>query len=139
MVPAGSRSRIPLLVAANGTRAIGVAAAQGDAWATTGPEAADLTQDQWWDAVAGSVHRFEQAAAARGRDPGGVDRYLNLDSAPVLSISSPDAFSDAAGRAAALGFTDVLVHWPRPDGVYAGNDAVLDRIADLLVDGELRR
>ena len=138
MVPAGSRSRIPLIVAANGPRAIGVGAARGDAWATTGPEAADLTLDQWWDAVAGSARRFEAAAVTLGRDPGGMDRYLNLDSAPVLSISSRDAFTDAAGRAALLGFTDVLVHWPRPDGIYAGDEAVLDRIADLLVDGELR-
>ncbi len=138
MVPAGSRDRIPLIVAANGARAIGLAAERGDAWATTGPEAADRTLDQWWDAVAASVRRFEDAAAAIGRDPLGIDRYLNLDSAPVLSVSSVDAFADAAGRAAALGFTDVLSHWPRPDGIYAGNDAVLDGIADLLVDGHLR-
>ena len=51
-----------------------------------------------------------------------MGRYLNLDSAPVLSVSSIDAFTDAAGRAAALGFTDILVHWPRPDGVYAGDE-----------------
>ncbi len=138
MVPAGSRSRIPLIVAANGPRAIRLAAERGDAWATTGPEAADLGQDQWWDAVAESVRRFEDAVDALGRIPRQVERYLNLDSAPVLSVSSLDAFTDAAGRAAALGFTDVLVHWPRPEGIYAGDDAVLDRIAELLVDGELR-
>jgi hypothetical protein len=56
----------------------------------------------------------------------------------VLSVSSIDAFTDAAGRAAALGFSDILVHWPRPDGVYAADDAVLDQIADLLTDGHLR-
>ncbi len=138
MVPAGSRQRIPLIVAANGPRAIAMAAQRGDAWATTGPEAGELTQDQWWDAVAQSVRRFEDAADAVSRIPHRIDRYLNLDSAPVLSISSLNAFTDAAGRAAALGFTDVLSHWPRRDGIYAGDDAVLDRIADLLIDGELR-
>jgi hypothetical protein len=30
------------------------------------------------------------------------------------------------------------VHWPRPEGIYAADDAVLDQIADLLVDGHLR-
>ena len=55
----------------------------------------------------------------------------------MLSVSSIDAFTDAAGRAAALGFTDVLVHWPRPAGIYAADDAVLDQIADLLTDGAL--
>jgi alkanesulfonate monooxygenase SsuD/methylene tetrahydromethanopterin reductase-like flavin-dependent oxidoreductase (luciferase family) len=138
MVPPGSRDRIPLIVAANGARAIGLAAERGDAWATTGPEATGLSQDQWWDRVAESARRFEDAAAAHGRDPARIDRYLNLDSAPVLSVGSIGAFTDAAGRAAGLGFTDVLSHWPRPEGIYAGDDAVLDRIADLLVDGHLR-
>lgn len=136
MIPSGSRARIPLIVAANGPRTMKIAAG-ADGWATTGPESTDASTDQWWDSVAALVTRFEQTATGAGRDPATIDRYLNLDSAPVLSVSSIDAFTDAAGRAAALGFTDVLVHWPRPDGVYAGDDAVLDQIADLLTDGEL--
>lgn len=138
MVPAGSRSAIALIVAANGRRAIEVAATRADAWATTGPESVDSTVDQWWEAVAVLVRRFEAAATAAGRNPAAMDRYLNLDSAPVLSVSSLEAFSDAAGRAAALGFTDALIHWPRPEGVYAGDDAILDRIADRLAGGHLR-
>ncbi len=134
MVPSGSRARIRLIVAANGPRAIRVAA-RADAWATTGPATGTLSD--WWDAVAGSVRRFEEAAAELGRDARQLERYLDLDSAPVLSVSSPGAFADAAGRAAALGFTDVVVHWPRPDGVYAGDDAILDSIADQLIDGAL--
>jgi len=141
MIPADSRSRIPLVVAANGPRTIAIAVNQGDAWATTGPESsqlADLTTQTWWRAIAGLSERFENAAVAAGRNPATIERYLNLDSAPVLSISSIEAFADAAGRAAELGFTDIVVHWPRPEGVYAGDDAVLDRIADRLADGQLR-
>ncbi|MET0863567.1 MAG: LLM class flavin-dependent oxidoreductase [Nakamurella sp.] len=136
MIPAGSRARIPLIVAANGPRTMKIAAG-ADGWATTGPESTDASTDQWWTSVAGLVARFEETAAAAGRDPATMDRYLNLDSAPVLSVSSIDAFTDGAGRAAALGFTDVLIHWPRPAGVYAGDDAVLDQVAALLTDGEL--
>ncbi len=136
MIPAGSRARIPLIVAANGPRTMRIAAG-ADGWATTGPESTDATTDQWWDAVAGLVSRFESTADKAGRDPATMDRYLNLDSAPVLSVSSIEAFTDAAGRAAALGFTDILVHWPRPDGVYAADEAVLEQIAGLLTDGHL--
>ena len=136
MIPSGARARIPLIVAANGPRTIKIAAG-ADGWATTGPDSTDATTEQWWGGVAGLVERFEETAAAAGRDPAAMDRYLNLDSAPVLSVSSIDAFTDAAGRAATLGFTDVLSHWPRPAGVYAGDDAVLDQIADLLTDGQL--
>ena len=138
MIPAGSRSRITLVVAANGPRTMRIAAG-ADGWATTGPESTDATTDQWWTAIAGLVQRFEDTAAQAGRDPNTMGRYLNLDSAPVLSVSSLDAFTDAAGRAAALGFTDVVVHWPRPTGVYAGDESVLDAIADLLTDGACPR
>ena len=137
MIPAGSRARIPLVVAANGPRTMRIAAG-ADGWATTGPDPPTPTTEQWW-----ARRRRAGASASRNRAagrprPGGMGRYLNLDSAPVLSVSSIDAFTDAAGRAAALGFTDVLVHWPRPEGIYAADDAVLDQIADLLIDGHLR-
>lgn len=135
MIPAGSRHRIELVVAGNGPRTIGLAAAHADGWATTGPESETVTTDEWWSRVAGLARTFTDAAARAGRDPATLRRYLNLDSAPVLSVSSLDAFTDAAGRAAELGFTDAVIHWPRPTGVYAGDDGVLDRIAGTLTDG----
>jgi hypothetical protein len=36
------------------------------------------------------------------------------------------------GRAAELGYTDVVVHWPREHGLYAADEAVLDEVAGLL-------
>jgi hypothetical protein len=38
-----------------------------------------------------------------------------------------------AGRAAELGFTDVVTHWPRPDGPYAGDVGVLEAVAAELL------
>ena len=134
MIPPGSRQRIELVVAANGPRTIAIAA-RADGWATTGPESQDVTLDQWWSRVGALTRTLEDAAAASGRDPSTLRRYLNLDSAPVLSISSLGAFTDAAGRAADLGFTDVVVHWPRPAVVYEGDEKVLDEIAGTLDDG----
>jgi hypothetical protein len=32
-------------------------------------------------------------------------------------------------RAAGLGFTDVITHWPRPSSWYAGDEAVLHEVA----------
>jgi alkanesulfonate monooxygenase SsuD/methylene tetrahydromethanopterin reductase-like flavin-dependent oxidoreductase (luciferase family) len=136
MIPAGSRRRIELVVAGNGPRTIGLAATHADGWATTGPESENVTTDEWWSRVAGLARTFEDAATRAGRDPDTIRRYLNLDSAPVLSVSSLAAFTDAAGRAADLGFTDAVIHWPRPAGVYAGEGEVLDRIAGTLSAGE---
>ncbi|WP_426565636.1 LLM class flavin-dependent oxidoreductase [Angustibacter sp. McL0619] len=123
------RPRMPFVVAANGPKGMRVAAERGDGWATTGATSPDDGQDAWWDGVAGLVGRFEDALVAAGREPSSVPRYLNLDSGAVFSLASREAFVDAVGRAEGLGFTDVVTHWPRDSGVYAGDVAVLERIA----------
>jgi alkanesulfonate monooxygenase SsuD/methylene tetrahydromethanopterin reductase-like flavin-dependent oxidoreductase (luciferase family) len=122
------RPRIPFLVAANGLRSMRLAARYGQAWVTTG---APHTDDPagWWRAVAERAERFEQVLAERGRDRADVDRFVSVDSSGVYSLASVEAFRDALGRAGELGFTDVVVHWPRPDGPFAGSEAVLERVA----------
>ena len=136
MIPAGSRARIELVVAGNGPKTIALAAGPADGWATTGPESHGRRPGR---VVVQGRRPGPDASRTPRRRPGATrrscGRYLNLDSAPVLSVSSLDAFTDAAGRAAELGFTDMVVHWPRPSGVYAGDDAVLDGIAGTLTDG----
>jgi alkanesulfonate monooxygenase SsuD/methylene tetrahydromethanopterin reductase-like flavin-dependent oxidoreductase (luciferase family) len=119
--------RAPFVLAANGRRAIAIATHHGDGWVTSGLRGADPAP--WWRAVGETVKLFDDALAAAGRPAGAVDRYLSLDSAAVFSLSSAAAFADAAGRAAGLGFTDVITHWPRPSGPYAGREAVLEAVA----------
>jgi alkanesulfonate monooxygenase SsuD/methylene tetrahydromethanopterin reductase-like flavin-dependent oxidoreductase (luciferase family) len=119
------RPHPPLVVAANGPRALRLAARYGDGWVTTGAQATD--EAAWWRSVAEVSDRFTDAAAGRA-----VDRYLNLDSSPVFSLSSVDAFTDAVGRAAELGFTDVLTHWPRRSSWFAGDEKVLETVAPML-------
>jgi alkanesulfonate monooxygenase SsuD/methylene tetrahydromethanopterin reductase-like flavin-dependent oxidoreductase (luciferase family) len=119
--------RIPFTVAANGRRSIALAARLGQGWVTAGPR--DVTMDEWWRQMAARMSVFRDAAAEAGRSPGEVRSYLSLDAAPVFSLSSVAAFADAAGRAAELGFTDVLTHWPRPSGWYAGSEDTLEAVA----------
>ena len=127
------RPRVPFVVAANGPRSIALAARFGQGWVTTGA-ARDEGLEAWWRAVAGLAARFTDALAAAGRDPSSVDRYLSLDAAPVFSLSSVEYFADATARAAELGFTDVITHWPRAEGWYAGDESVLDTVAaDILL------
>ncbi|GAA0570244.1 LLM class flavin-dependent oxidoreductase [Paractinoplanes ferrugineus] len=122
--------RPPFVVAANGPRALRLAARHGDGWVTTGPAADDL--ESWWQAVAAIVTRFEESLSAAGRAPDAIPRYLNLDSAPLYSMTSVDAFTDAIGRASALGFTDAITHWPRASSWYAGDEKVLETVAERL-------
>ena len=99
----------------------------GQGWATTGDPNRDEGTD-WWTALAGVCDRFTDVLAENGRDLSTVDRYLQLDAGPGFSMSSVECFRDAVGRAAELGFTDVVTHWPRPDGPYAGSEQTLEAV-----------
>ncbi|MDQ0895657.1 LLM class flavin-dependent oxidoreductase [Agromyces ramosus] len=122
--------RTPIHLAANGRKGLALAARLADGWITTGPD--DDGTDAWWRGVAELAERFDSACAEAGREPSSVDRTLSLDSERRYSLTSAAAFEDAIGRAAELGFTDVVTHWPRRDGIYAGDEAVLDEVASRL-------
>ncbi len=121
---------VPLLVAGNGPRSVRYAARVGDGWVTTGPRVERL--EDWWSALATARDTLEEALVAAGRDPAGVPRYLNLDASPQFSLASPEVFAEMVGRAGQLGFTDVVTHWPRAEGPYAGDEAVLEQVASTL-------
>ncbi|MEV6814024.1 LLM class flavin-dependent oxidoreductase [Micromonospora sp. NPDC051296] len=125
--------RVPFVVAANGPRSMRLAARFGQGWVTTGPGEDDLAA--WWAGVAEMVSRLDSTLVAEGRDPASLDRYLSLDSAPVFSLSSAQFFADQVGRAAELGFTDVITHWPRESSWYAGDEVVLVDVATRLLPG----
>lgn len=125
------RPRIPFVIAANGPRSLRLAAEHGQGWVTTGG-AAD-TLENWWSSVAELAARLDTALVEAGRATTSCDRYLLLDSSPVYALGSVDLFEDMAGRADRLGFTDVITHWPRPEGVYAGDVSVLEGAASRLL------
>ncbi|MEW2384123.1 LLM class flavin-dependent oxidoreductase [Micromonospora sp. NPDC047707] len=127
--------RVPFVVAANGPRSMRLVARFGQGWVTTGSGGDDL--DTWWGGVADLAARMGEVLAAAGRDPATLDRYLSLDAAPVFSLRSADFFAEQVDRAAALGFTDVITHWPRESSWYAGEEAVLVDVATRLLP-ELR-
>ncbi|WP_291052238.1 LLM class flavin-dependent oxidoreductase [Herbiconiux sp.] len=122
--------RLPFVLAANGPKGLALVARFGQGWVTTGPEG--RTGEEWWSAVAELAGRLDDAAVASGRDPGTIDRYLSLDSGGTYSLSSVGAFQELSGRAGELGFTDVIAHWPRHDGIYAGSEDVLREAASRL-------
>jgi alkanesulfonate monooxygenase SsuD/methylene tetrahydromethanopterin reductase-like flavin-dependent oxidoreductase (luciferase family) len=121
------RPRLPFVVAANGPRTMTLAARFGAGWVTTGKGGS--TTDEWWNGVKQLTEVFDQRLDAVGRERTGIQRHLSLDAAPVFSLSSVEAFRDAAGRAGELGFTDIIAHWPRSSSPYEGREAVLEQVA----------
>lgn len=118
--------RMPFIVAADGPKGLQLVAELADGWVTLGRESE--TPDAWWQSVADVSRRLDDALAERGRARDTLDRYLNLD-AHHYALASLDTWQDAVGRATELGFTDVVAHWPRKDGVYAGSEDTLIEVA----------
>jgi len=110
--------RIPFAIAADGPRGMRLAARHGESWVTVDSRTA----------LPERLAQLDQACAEVGRDPRSLKRLalLGFDERPLASV---EAFRDALGRHAELGFTDLVVHWPRSDEPFGGDRAVLERIA----------
>jgi alkanesulfonate monooxygenase SsuD/methylene tetrahydromethanopterin reductase-like flavin-dependent oxidoreductase (luciferase family) len=123
------RPRVPFVIAANGPRTMRLALRHGAGWATTGPRPSEVAGDQaWWRGVADLVDRFEQAREQAGVPS--LDRLLSVDAAPTFSLVSIEKFRDVVGRAGALGFTDVVVHWPVPGAPrYDASEDMVEQVA----------
>jgi alkanesulfonate monooxygenase SsuD/methylene tetrahydromethanopterin reductase-like flavin-dependent oxidoreductase (luciferase family) len=124
-------ARIPLAVAAAGPKALAVAARHGDAWITYGePDSSGVSKAQVELAVRVQCERLVEACAAIGRDPAELRRIYLIGNTGERPLQSVAAFTDFAGRYAALGFTDLVFHDPRPDDpVWCDDPAIVEAIA----------
>lgn len=121
------RPRVPFVLAANGPKGLSLVAERAQGWVTTGLEG--RTGEEWWESVEMLSRRLDDALDAVGREARSIDRYLSLDSGGFFSFESVARFDEMVERAGALGFTDVISHWPRADGIYAGEEGVLREVA----------
>jgi alkanesulfonate monooxygenase SsuD/methylene tetrahydromethanopterin reductase-like flavin-dependent oxidoreductase (luciferase family) len=135
-LPCLQRPRLPFVVAANSPRTLRLAARVGAGWATMGAPGAtgrEVTEKAWWAGVAEVADRFTEVLDAAGRAADGVDRMLSIDAGPRFALSSLTYFTEVVGRAADLGFTDVVGHWPVPGApVYDAPEQLVEAVAGLL-------
>lgn len=124
-LPGPVRPRVPLLIAANAPRGQRLAARLGDGWITYGPKTSD--PDQWWAGVSELAQRMDASLATAGRADEPFARYLSLDGGRY-SLTGVDHFAEQVERAAGLGFTDVVTHWPRASEPYRGSVEVLEQV-----------
>ena len=122
--------RMPLHLAADGPKGLALAVRIADGWVTTA--GADDDTEAWWRKAGELITRLDEACAAAGREPSSIRRTLSLDAEARYSLASLGAFDDAVGRAEELGYTDVVSHWPRERGLYAGEESVLEEVAQRL-------
>lgn len=129
------RPRPPFIVAANGPKGMRLAWDEAEGWATYGSAERGAGATEWWKGVREAVARFGAAGESVERGASTIDRYLNLEALSV-SMTSLESFRDAVGLASELGFTDVVMAWPRADEPFAGSEKLLDDIADEMARGD---
>jgi alkanesulfonate monooxygenase SsuD/methylene tetrahydromethanopterin reductase-like flavin-dependent oxidoreductase (luciferase family) len=115
-VPEGA-TKPYLMLAAHGPRTIELAARHADAWNTYGGPNSSLSEpDEYWDEVAVQVARMTDACDRVGRDIGDLRRSLLLGYGLVRPTESVPAYVEAAERAQALGFDELVVYGPGGPG-----------------------
>jgi alkanesulfonate monooxygenase SsuD/methylene tetrahydromethanopterin reductase-like flavin-dependent oxidoreductase (luciferase family) len=125
------RPRMPLAIAATGPRGLRLAARHADIWVTAGaPGWGDpLRYDAAFPLLEKQMRVLDQACIDVNRDPSTL-RRLVVTGAMIRDVSdSATSYEDATGRFEAIGFTDTVIHWPRPDFPYQGSEQVLEDIA----------
>ncbi len=112
------RPRPPIVVAAEGPRALLLAARHADGWCTLGGRPTTRGQTVSHDDAVGAtrarVVRLEQACRDAGRDPAAIRRIVLAFRAPVDPLTSLDAFDDFVGRYAEVGMDEFVFYWPPP-------------------------
>lgn len=106
--------RVPFTVAAAGRRALGVAARHAATWVTFGPLEPAPDRASWFEAVERQTGALRQACERENRDPRSLRRAALAGLELGWAQESLPAWDDFCGRLHELGFTDVVVHWPRP-------------------------
>ncbi len=109
--------RPPFIVAGAGPRGMKLVVEYGAGWVAV--DGRDATPDK--------LARLADCCAAQGRDPASLSRtaLLGFCETPMASL---EAFRDCLGRYAEMGFSDVIVHWPRASEPFAASERILDEL-----------
>ena len=130
--PPVQRPRPPLVIAAHGDRALGVAARYGDCWNTLGgqpfPAGLDPMQRAPLTEVVAETQRLSQRldeiCRQVGRDPATVQRSVQASCPNPDPFSSLDAFDEYVDAYAAIGITELIFYWPPIEYSYGSRTPV---------------
>lgn len=125
------KPRIPFAVAASVPRTMEIAARHASIWVTNGDRShrgPPLEPTRGAEVVSRQLQRFNQICERQGRDPATIDRLVLTGSRLDSGLGSPARFAELINAYQEVGVTDIVVHWPRVDEPYAGDEAILDRI-----------
>lgn len=120
--------RPPLIVAANGRRAIELAARHGDGWNTWGGYGID--EKRFFELAVARSQLFTEASLRNHRDPAQPLRSILIHHAAVDAWESSDKFREVVERSAEAGFSELIFYEPRP-----GRQESFDEIVEHVLPG----
>jgi alkanesulfonate monooxygenase SsuD/methylene tetrahydromethanopterin reductase-like flavin-dependent oxidoreductase (luciferase family) len=124
------RPRVPMAIAASGRRGMRLAARFAETWVTNG----DRTRPGPVDAAQGArdvrdqINLLEDACIEGERDPAELSRLVLTGPILTSGLGSVDEFEDTVSSYAAIGVTDLVVHWPRANEPYKADYSIFERI-----------
>jgi alkanesulfonate monooxygenase SsuD/methylene tetrahydromethanopterin reductase-like flavin-dependent oxidoreductase (luciferase family) len=123
------RPRVPFAVAAAGPRGMRLAARHGQYWVTIGrpADAGGQPEAAAFGTLRAQLGRLAAACQEVGRDPADLRKLVQLSRIVADPYASPERLRDLVGRCADLGFTDIVLAYPRPAGVFAGDLGSFER------------
>jgi alkanesulfonate monooxygenase SsuD/methylene tetrahydromethanopterin reductase-like flavin-dependent oxidoreductase (luciferase family) len=123
--------RTAFAIAASGPRGMRLAAQHAQTWVCVDAAAGVEDREAQLGAIAAQVAKLDEQCAKAGRDPRTLDRLVLTGFGPDRPLATVSAFEDTRGRYAELGFTDLVVHHPRPAEPFAAGPDILEAIAEL--------
>lgn len=117
------RPRLPLALAAAGPRGMRLVARFADVWVTIGDPSAPgcHSEGEAFTTLRRQMNSLATTCEQAGRSHRSLRKLVNLSRVVAAPYSSPHRLADLVGRCGDLGFTDVVLAYPRPDGVFAGD------------------
>ena len=119
--------RPPIFVAANGERGIQLSAQYSEGWITLGH--AETENETCFDVVVSQKGKLDEVLAGMGRSTEQFEKVLLNGLSDERPLDSLNAFVDWAGRYQEVGMTELVIHWPEPNSLFAADIKVFEEIA----------
>ncbi len=122
--------RAPIVLAANGPRAMSLAADQAAGWVTDGEYWAhkDPSPSHFRARARRLIEEFKGQCERQGRPMHELRRYLLLGPGPEPVFSQPGALLDAAHAYADMGYTDLVVHHPSGGELFPSEPDIYEQV-----------
>ncbi|SEF24654.1 Luciferase-like monooxygenase [Amycolatopsis pretoriensis] len=127
--------RVPFAVAASGSRGMAVVARYADVWVTIGDtrQPGARPEPDSWELLGKQMRRLEHVCEEEGRDVRELAKLVNVSRVVSEPYESVERFADTVGRCRELGFTDVVVNYPRAAGVFKGTEMAFENAVSAAV------